>query len=421
MTSETEWNLADLWYWLISFAVCGALWASATGAIAPELAKPFMSGLLPSGALVWIGAGALIVAEFFVARSAGPYRASPAELAWNTRETPPAIQLLQVIGATVLLALFGGILLLNIALAIGYSSAAAAYLAALLVVSVPATCALAAVRQRDLPGRDVPRWELKRADANVRGATFSLLSLNGEALRATTSLRDSGVRCPIIRTTQNRWLRLWWTFALRCLARLWKREAAIVLVVSLLLYLQLVEMGWVCAIFGCAWCSVSAARPWKEWVGEAHIRHSFARLRGADTAVLLGASAPPIFLAACCLLAMSIRLYALPLAGVVVPTQPAAWIPIMLLLPVLTIAARGRAAAAPEGSEHTVINTPELGPIPVGQIGRIASGWMGACVLAAASWANPAARVMVLVFWGSFLAASYGRFASRVKYHANAL
>ena len=60
MTSETEWNLADLWYWLISFAVCGALWASATGAIAPELAKPFMSGLLPSGALVWIGAGALI-------------------------------------------------------------------------------------------------------------------------------------------------------------------------------------------------------------------------------------------------------------------------------------------------------------------------------------------------------------------------
>ena len=88
----------------------------------------------------------------------------------------------------------------------------------------------------------------------------------------------------------------------------------------------------------------------------------------------------------------------LPLTTVTSVWSWLAWGLIALILPFYVLTARGvaalRSATGREGQD--IINTPELGPIPVGIIRRLTAGWMGGAVVVILSVFSPELAAAVL-------------------------
>ncbi|MGO1594218.1 MAG: hypothetical protein ACTHW1_08050, partial [Ancrocorticia sp.] len=225
---------SEAWYWIVSAAVAAALWAGVASSIAPALAAPFRQAIIPAASLVWIAAGALGAVEFAVARFAGPFRASPAELAWRTHDVPPALQLLQVAGVNTIIAVFGGIFLVTIAVHIGYSVATICVLSAVLIASVPLTLGAGLSVQGDNHRIStnmyaVARWSLMEADANAKGAALSLMQLDASALRHRAGVRATGNRRRLRRRAHLLSTVFW-----RGIGSSWKFAAALLTVFALL-------------------------------------------------------------------------------------------------------------------------------------------------------------------------------------------
>ena len=412
-TRESQWS--DIWYWLVSFLTLASLWASAANALSPYVTDFLLErGLGSARPLAAICLAGIVLGLLGVTRFAGPLRASNAEIAWRTRETLPSHQMMQVLGVDFLVAAFAGVPLVIFAANIGWSTVEIVAMAAFVAAAAPLSVAWGAFRQRR--GSSVPRWSLMRSDANVNGAFMTLMTLDGTALRLASDQRDSGRRRRIVPRASSPLIRFFVVTAARSFGHIWKMFAAATLATA-------AALGWVSpplslgiALVLAIAMAVASAGPWCDWVTESHVRHGFARLGPrANTSILFGSALwPTIFLIASL---AAVGLWFFLVQPEALHWQLLWWIVIVLGLPLYVVCARGvaalRSAGGREGEEF--VNTAELGPIPVGLIRRLTSGWLGAGVIAIATVFSPAVSALLLLMSGLATRFSYIRLYSNLR------
>lgn len=414
-THGSRWS--DAWYWLLSFTVLASLWVSTANAMSPAVTTFLLEkGMGHSYTLAIIVVIGLLMGLRELTRFTGPVRASHAEISWRTHETRPSQQLLQILGIGLLIVFLAGAPLLTLALHLGWSINEIVVLALALVFTAPITLGFGTAIQRGSYD-SVPRWRLMRADANVNGALMTVLTLDGSALRLAANLRDSGRRRRLVARSSSPAMRLLTITSRRTLGHIGKSLFAffVFTVVSAIwgpASFALVLMFVVAIAF-----AVMAAGPWCDWLSEPRVRHSFARLGGkANAAVLLGSALwPTLFLVAC----VGVLAAQLPSATFTTSWSWLAWAFIAVALPLYVLAARGgaalRSATGREGQD--IINTPELGPIPVGIIKRVTAGWMGGAVIVTSSFFSPLLAAALLALNGVATAYSYRQLSRSVADH----
>ena len=394
MERESRWS--DIWYWLLSFTVLASLWVSTANAVSPSVTGFLLSrGTDSSRALAAITLIFLLSQLLSIARFAGPLRASHAEISWRTHETRPSQQLLQILGIGLLIVFLVGAPLLTFALHLGWSINEIVVLTLALVFTAPITLGFGAAIQHGSYD-SVPRWRLMRADANVNGALMTVLTLDGSALRLAANLRDSGRRRRLATRSSSPAMRLFTITSRRTLGHIGKSLFAFFVFTMVSAFWGPVSFALVLIFVVAIAFAVMAAGPWCDWLSEPRVRHGFARLGGkANAAVLLGSALwPTLFLVVC------VGVLATQLSSTTFTASWSwlAWAFITVALPLYVLAARGvaalRSATGREGQD--VINTPELGPIPVGIIRRLTAGWTGGAVVVITSFFSPALAVAVL-------------------------
>ncbi len=394
MERQSRWS--DIWYWSLSFTVLASLWVSTANAVSPSVTGFLLSrGTDSSRALAAITLIFLLSQLLSIARFAGPLRASHAEIAWRTYETRPFQQLLQILGINFLIVFLAGSLMATFAYHLGWSITEIAVLATALVVIAPTAVGLGAAIQRGSYD-SVPRWRLMRADANANGALMSVLTLDGAALRLASHLRDSGRRRRLATRSSSPAIRLFTITLRRILGQIGKSFFAVAVITVVSMIWGPTSFTMILVLVSAIIVAVATAGPWCDWVSEPRIRYGFARLGGKSSpAVLLGSAFWPTLYLVASMTAIALRL---PLTTVTSVWSWLAWGLIALTLPLYVLTARGvaalRSATGREGQD--VINTPELGPIPVGIIRRLTAGWMGGAVVVITSFFSPALAVAVL-------------------------
>ena len=394
MPGRSHWS--DIWYWLLSFAVLSSLWVSAANTLSPAvtafvLERGMGASYIPAGVIAMM----LLVGLLNLARFTGPIHASYAEISWRTHETRPSQQLLQILGISLLIVFLAGSPLVTFALDLSWNTTELAVLAAALVLIAPIALVSGIAMQRSSSG-SVPRWRLLRADANVTGALMTVLTLDGSALRLAADLRDSGRRRRLATRSSSPAMRLFTITSRRTLGRMRKH-------LLILAALTVVSTIWGPAMFTMAlalvsaiFLAVDAAGSWCDWVSEPRIRYGFARLGGkASAAVLLGSAFwPTLYLVA----GIAVASIQSPLVILNSTWSWLAWPLIAAILPLDVLTSRGVAALrAADGREgQDVINTLELGPIPVGTIRRLTAGWLGGAVVVTISFFSPELAAAIL-------------------------
>ena len=399
MEQGARWS--DIWYWLLSFTVLASLWVSTANAVSPSVTGFLLSsGTDSSRALAAIATVFLFSQLVSIARFAGPLRACHAEIAWHTYETHPFHQLLQILGVNFLIVFLAGSLMITFAYHLGWGIIEIAVLAATLVVIVPTALGLGVAIQRGSYD-SVPRWRLMRANANANGALMTVLTLDGSALRLAANLRDSGRRRRLRSRSSSPAMRLFTIMSRRMLGHIGKNLFAFFTIAVVSAVWGPASFTLVLTLVVAIAFAVMAAGPWCDWLSEPRVRHGFARLgQKASVAVLLGSALwPTIFLVA----SMSILATQLSTAVLITSWSWLAWVLITVTLPLYILAARGvaalRSVTGREGQD--VVNTPELGPIPVGVIRRVTAGWMGGAVVVITCFFSPVLAAAVLALNGA--------------------
>ncbi len=410
--NSREFQWGDLWYWLLSFLTLASLWAGTAEALSPSitafLASRDIGNTRVLATILVLGTFTALLAA---ARFAGPLRASNAEIAWRTRETLPSHQLLQILGINVLLAMLAGVPLIILASHLGWTLGEIVAMAAVLVAATPASVLWATLRQRR--GSSVPRWNLVRADVNVNGALMTLLTLDGSALRLASSQRDRGRRRRIRTRGSSPHARFLSITAGRTLGRIRTMLLVSAVAVAVTLAWRSPWLSLGIALIMAISMALAASGPWCDWIAEPRVRHGFSRLGPrAHASVLLGSALWPTLFLLTSLLAVG-TWFAL-VQPHILQWQLAWWVVLGLGLPLYVIAARGVAAlrSASGRESEDVVNTPELGPIPVGLIRRLTAGWMGAGVVVATSLISPALSSLLLLMNALFTRNSYTRLYS---------
>ena len=391
-----EFPWSDIWYWLICILTLVSVWGGAANALSPAIIA-FLVGHATAdtrllAAPLVLGVWLVLLA---VARFSGPLRASHAEIAWNTRETPSSRQLLQILGINGLIAALAGIPLLIFAANVGWPAGHIAIMAAALMAAAPGSVTAAALWQRQ--GSSVPRWRLMRADVNVNGALMTLTTLDGSALRLASSQHDSGRRRRVRLSGSSPRLRLFSITARRTLGRSW---TSMLLTAAAVCGALAWGSPWLALGLGLAFTvamAVAASGPWCDWVCEPRVRHGFARLGPrAQVAVLCGSALVPTAFLMC--LMATLGAWFLIIHPGAVQWQLLWWPVVGAGLPLQVVAARGvaalRSATGQEGED--VLTTLEFGPIPVGVIRRLTAGWWGAAVVVTTAFISPALAAPLL-------------------------
>ncbi|MFT3944760.1 MAG: hypothetical protein QM705_13190 [Ancrocorticia sp.] len=415
MERESRWS--DVWYWLLSFTVLASLWVSTANALSPAVAAFLLErDMGHSYSLAIIIVIGLLMGLRELTRFAGPVRASHAEISWRTHETRPSQQLLQIFGISLLVAFLVGSPILTFAHYLGWSIAEMAVLALALVLTAPIALGLGAALQRGHHD-SVPRWRLLRADANVNGALMSVLTLDGSALRLAADLRDSGRRRRLTARSSSPAIRLFTITSRRTLGKIGASLASFAGLTVLSVIWGPASFTMILVLIAAISFAVAAAGPWCDWLSEPRVRHGFARLgRRGSVAVLLGSALwPTLFLVA----SVSVLATQLPATVFTAPWSWLAWAFITPTLPLYVLAARGvaalRSATGREGQD--VINTPELGPIPVGIIRRVTAGWMGGAVVVITSFFSPPLAAALLAINGASIAYSHRQLSRSAANH----
>lgn len=402
---DIQWG--DAWYWSLSFLTLISMWGGAANALSPTVIAFLTDRGIGNISLL---TAALIACTFLtmisIARFTGPLRASWAELAWNTRETPSTKQLAQILAITALVAILAGTPLVVFAVNLDARPRKITSMVLSLLASPLAAVTLAAVGQRT--GVSVPRWSLLRADTNVNGALMTLLTLDGSALRLAAAQRDSGHRRRLRLHSNSPRLRLFHVIASRTLRDIRTSMTLSCLAVTGTLVWVSPWLALGLALALSTGMAVSASGPWCDWVSEPRIRHGFARSGSSVPVSVLAGSAlwPTVFL----LISMAaIGGWCAAVYPHLLQWRLCWWLTLGLGLPLDVLAARGVAAlrsAAGRGNQE-VVNTLELGPIPVGLMRRLTSGWAAAGAITAAAFASPPLGAALLVLNGIIARSSH--------------
>lgn len=184
----------DVWTWVVSAALITTWWVFIAMDLATALVREVHGAPASVLALILaVGAGAA-ASSVMLTRYLGPLRATPAEIVTGRETASPARQILGVGAVTVPVSAFALILALSLGHvrpgdsvgSIPMRSLSWVVFAACLALAILAP-AVGAFLQRGW-GERAPRWRLIAASSRARALTTSLVSLDPSAMRAESDL-----------------------------------------------------------------------------------------------------------------------------------------------------------------------------------------------------------------------------------------
>ncbi|MFD2840003.1 hypothetical protein ACFSYH_05390 [Populibacterium corticicola] len=362
-------ELSEVLYGTAAIIIGCVLVTSGVVTLGGQLVSLMRLGVQPR-TLTVVAVLAIVVASWRTAVFVGPWRVSTAELVWTPEraEIRTALWASASIVAGTVAVLIG--LLASITHNLGMNSVEIiAWVALAVGASAWAFRAAEAMQHEGHTG--VPRWRLLRADANVRSVHSACISIDGAALTLLRDQRTRATRTPIIPTIQPTAFALARTIVARTATDQWRLAVSILACSTLGGIVLGPVLGHLIAAGGVLALALRQSRVWAAWRASALIRRSLSTVYGpAEAAMLAGTCTMPLLVGVTATLAAG---WASALPGL-------ATVPLAV---VYVIVERTRALAVLErsGPLGTMIQLPDLGPVPVGLFSKVLSGWCsaGAC------------------------------------------